>query len=294
MTEELEECGGDSSGILFGNKRLRTKNNKTITYLFTPKRVHSNKFFKYMERNFKGQYYRNNREENYGRDYFSIDETLTYLDSPNSGQERVQGDNLTCIDNSLLSKGQNPKEVQCEVPTRNGIQECVTIAQNTNFTNPLLERRCSVSNTFDIPFSHCQFQKSKISQEESCSCYCHTHHNCNNFVPKCKLENMFVMHEHDQDTEYEVIITPALDTDPVEFLRYMKSRYLTKGYEKNTRAPTTTTITTTTTTTTTTTATTVTISVITCSALTVGGSTTHLFLLISSVAMMYSKMYEIK
>ena len=102
---------------------------------------------------------------------------------------------------------------------------------------------------------------------------------------------MFVMHEpHDQDKEYEVVITPVLDTDPVEFLRYMKSRYFTKGYEKNTRAPTTTTTTTTTSTTTTT----FTFPVITSNALTVHGSTTHLFLLISSLAMMYSKMYEMK
>ena len=156
-----------------------------------------------MERNFKGQYYTNNRR--YGMDAFYINETLSYLNSPNNGQERIQ-------------------EVQCEVPTENATQACVIIVtKNANFTNILFDRRCDVSNTYDIPFSHCQFQKSKISQEESCSCYCHAHHNCNIFVPKCKLENMFVMHEHAQDTEYEVVMTPALDTDPVEFLSYMKS-----------------------------------------------------------------------
>ena len=202
----------------------------------------------------------------------------------------LAGDNLTCVDNSLLSKGQKPKEAQCEVPTKKeGRQECVTtVKQNTS--SPLLLRRCSVSNPYDIPFSHCQSNKSKSNQEETCSCYCHAHHICNNFVPTCKLENMFVMHEHENDKKYEVVITPALDTDPVEFLRYMKSRYFTKGYEKNTRAP----MTTTTPTESTRRTTTVTISVITSRALNVGGSATYLFLFISSLAMMYYlKMYQI-
>ena len=281
-----------SNGIYFGYKksRLHFEENETITYLFTPKLTQSEKFFKYMERNFEGQYYRRNRQNSFSIEMseISIDEKLSYLNNQNNGQERIQGDNLTCTDNSVLRKGKNPKEVQCELPTENATQTCVTITNTT--LNPLLDRRCSASNTYDIPFSHCQFKKSKKSKEESCSCYCHAHHNCNNFVPKCKLENMFVMHEHAQDTEYEVAMTPALDTDPVEFLRYMKSRYFTKGYEKNTRAPNTTTTTTTTSTTTTT----FTFPVITSNALTVHGSTTHLFLLISSLAMMYSKMHEIK
>ena len=96
--------------------------NITVTYFFTPKWTHSSNFFNffmYMERNFKGQYYTNNRR--YGMNAFYINETLSYLNSTSIGQERIQGGNLTCTDNSLLSKGQKPKEVQCEVPTENAM-----------------------------------------------------------------------------------------------------------------------------------------------------------------------------
>ena len=82
-------CEG-SNGIYFGYKRLQINDfeNETITYLFTPKEPYSDKFFKYMERNFKGQYYRNNEQRYLTMDEFTIDETLSYLNSKNNGHER--------------------------------------------------------------------------------------------------------------------------------------------------------------------------------------------------------------
>ena len=41
-----------------------------------------------MERNFKGQYYRVNEQEQDTMDDFTIDETLSYLNSKNNGHER--------------------------------------------------------------------------------------------------------------------------------------------------------------------------------------------------------------
>ena len=79
------------NGIYYGYKGLHINNydeNETITYLFTPKEPYSDKFFKYMERNFKGQYYRVNEQEQDTMDDFTIDETLSYLNSKNNGHER--------------------------------------------------------------------------------------------------------------------------------------------------------------------------------------------------------------
>ena len=107
------------------------------------------------------------------------------------------------------------------------------------------------------------------------------------------------MHEDVDQEEFKVVITPALDTDGLELLKYLSSKY--KGVEENTKKPTTTAVTSKTQAATNTTSDT------TSSALNVGsttsttpttsstttlnvGPTTNLFLLISSLAMMYSKM----
>ena len=193
---------------------------------------------------------------------------------------------MTCFDNFLLSEEQKAEEVQCE----DGQLQCVT---GTNSNSPLLMRGCSDSNPYkyNITLDHCILKKSKdVQQEEICSCYCY-HHYCNNFAPKCNSEKMFVMHEPKtlEGKEYDIVVTPALDTDLEEFIEYMKSKFFANGYVKKGRKTITTTSTTTTT------------LITTNGALSLTSTTDPASLskvkwtwfFSSSVAMMYSKMYQI-
>ena len=145
------------------------------------------------------------------------------------------GENLTCYDNSELRVRLPVKEKKCEV---NQLQ-CVTIARkNETSSNPILERGCNTNGTVHnimVPsnFDYCVLQKSK--EEEVCSCYCHNH-KCNNFSPKCKDVDGFVIKSKDIETR----LTPFLDTDKEKFLAYLEKEYPNIGFVEKITTPKTT------------------------------------------------------
>ena len=231
-----------AEGLKFGYHTKDKILRQSTMYFFNPlKESQSKEFFRYLQENINGQFYKDG----------VIDHSISYIKPREKGEIVKVGENLTCFDNTKIGKGQSPTEVECS----NGQDTCKIVATNDDLEGHLLIRSCAKFHE-KIQFDYCWSERSQDGKM-TCSCFCHKHL-CNNFTPKCKFENMFIMH-HSNFTQngLQVFVTPALDTNPEQFLSYMESKYLSQGYVYyNTTTTTTTTTTTATTTTTITTTTT--------------------------------------